>query len=247
MRHQSLVEKNADEYGYLYRVVNLHLAIDELLEAFTANKSGLEVCDEFFGERTCLYTSLYYERGSEQDLHRDTPYFCTKPAGRYLGVWLALDDVNEENGPLQVVPGSHKLPPIDVNAIRKELFDDKDIPKISMEGWNRYQSEVQRQCNERNMLAQSIHVNKGDVIIWHPELLHGGARHTAKEYSRKSLVMHVTPVGTPVYHIDVFYNPSLDVPGKAPWSYFKHNGRKIAKFDQVDFGHEYSIKTVDLI
>src|SRR5687768_2607890 len=87
-RHQNIVEKNADEFGHLYRVVNLHLAIDELADAFVANEAGLAACDEFFGAKTSLYTSLYYERGSEQALHRDTPYFSTKPGGKYLGVWL---------------------------------------------------------------------------------------------------------------------------------------------------------------
>ena len=29
--------------------------------------------------RTSLYTSLFYETGSEQPIHRDTPLFCTRP------------------------------------------------------------------------------------------------------------------------------------------------------------------------
>jgi phytanoyl-CoA hydroxylase len=244
-RHHRVIEKNADEFGHLYRVVNLHLAIRELADAFAANARGLQACDEFFGEETSLYTTLYYERGSEQDFHRDTPYFCTKPAGRYLGVWLALDNVDDGNGPLRVVPGSHKLPPIDIRALRKEIFGDGDIPSISMDGWTRYQDAVKSQCDEQGLTSQNVHVNKGDVIIWHPELLHGGAPHPMKERSRRSLVMHVTPVGTPVYHIDVFYNPDRNVSSKAPWSYYGHGGRQIAKFDQVDFGHEYVVKVSD--
>lgn len=240
--HADIVRKNADEFGHLYRVVNLHLALDGLKQAFAENHRGLEVCDRFFGEPTSLYTSLYYERGSEQDFHRDTPYFSTKPAGKYLGVWLALDDVDDENGPLRVTPGSHVLPPIDVEKMATEIFPDPaNIPSISMEGWNAYQGAVQKQARAQGLLHKNVSVKRGDVIIWHPEMLHGGAPHINKERSRRSLVMHVTPVGVPVYHIDVFFNPSKKVPTKAGWKYEDFQKRKIAKFDQVDFGHEYAV------
>ena len=240
--HADIVKKNADEFGHLYRVVNLHLALDGLKRAFAENQRGLEVCDRFFEESTSLYTSLYYERGSEQDFHRDTPYFSTKPAGKYLGVWLALDDVDDENGPLRVTPGSHMLPPIDVEKMAREIFPDPaNIPSISMEGWNAYQEAVQQQVRAQGLSQKNVHVKRGDVIIWHPEMLHGGAPHINKKRSRRSLVMHVTPVGVPVYHIDVFFNPSKKVPTKAGWGYEEFQTRKIAKFDQVDFGHEYVV------
>lgn len=245
-RHEGIVEKNADEFGHLYRVVNLHRAVDDLADTFAQNEAGLAICDAFFGAPTSLYTTLYYERGSEQALHRDTPYFCTKPAGRYLGVWLALDDVDSGNGPLKVVPKSHLLPPIDVRALRKEIFGDQHVPSISMEGWNGYQAAVQAQCDLRGMEAQEVHVKRGDVIIWHPEMFHGGCPHLVKERSRRSLVMHVTPESVPVYHIDVFYDPDRQVPMTAPWSYDTYRGRKIAAHNQVDFGHEYTVKLKDL-
>ena len=82
----------------MYRVVNLHLAVDAMTRLLTDNPA-IDVCDRFLGEPTTLYTSLYYERGSEQSLHRDTPVFCTSPGERYMGVWTALDAVDESNGP----------------------------------------------------------------------------------------------------------------------------------------------------
>lgn len=241
-RYKDIVAANADEFGHLYRVVNLHRAVDELADAFANNHSGLAICDAFFGERASLYTSLYYERGSEQALHRDTPYFCTRPAGKYLGVWLALDDVDGGNGPLKVVPQSHLLPPIDVRALRKQVFGDRKVPPMSAKGWDSYQAAVQNQCDERGMAPVEVHVEQGDVIIWHPEMFHGGAAHLQKERSRRSLVMHVTPEAVPVHHIDVFFDPDRRVSSRAPWSYEAHLDRKVAKHKQVDFGHEYVVK-----
>lgn len=246
-KHKDIVRANSDEFGHLYRVVNLHLAIDSLVSTFTNSGSALAACDQFFGRSTSLYTTLYYERGSEQDLHRDTPYFSTKPAGNYLGVWLALDDVDDGNGPLRVTPGSHKLPPVDVRAMARKLAPSPgEIPSNSVDGWDMYQGEVQRQAKEFGLTTRNVHVNRGDIIIWHPELLHGGAPHLEKARSRRSLVMHVTPVGVPVYHMDVFFNPDAPVSDKAPWTYLNVDGRKIANFDQVDFGHQYSVPAQSL-
>lgn len=240
-KHRKAVAANANEFGHLYRVVNLHLAVDALADAFADNQA-LAVADRFFGEAATLYTSLYYERGSEQALHRDTPYFCTRPADRYLGVWLALDDVDADNGPLRVMPRSHLLPDIDVRALARELFPDPaNIPRISEEGWLAYQNAVQRQCDERAMQAEEVHVRRGDVIIWHPSMFHGGAPHHLSARPRRSLVMHVTPQSVPVHHLDLFFNTDKQVPAKARWRYFQHHQRRIARFRQIDFGHSHTM------
>jgi phytanoyl-CoA hydroxylase len=240
-KYPEAVVLNANEFGYLYRVVNLHLVVDALADAFSHNKA-LPVCDRFFGEASTLYTSLYYERGSEQALHRDTPYFCTRPADRYLGAWLALDDVDSENGPLRIVPRSHQLPAIDLRALACEVFPDSaTIPPISDVGWNAYQAQVQRQCDEHDLQPVELHVKLGDMIIWHPSMFHGGAPHHLMERSRRSLVMHVTPKGTPVHQLDLFFNPDRQIPAKAAWRYYKHHGREIARFRQIDFGHSHTI------
>lgn len=39
--------------------------------------------------------------------HQDSPYFYFEPAD-VVTVWIALDDMDDELGPLQYVPGSHK-------------------------------------------------------------------------------------------------------------------------------------------
>ncbi len=234
------VTRNLDEHGRLYRVVNLHLAVDTMTRLLVDN-AAIPVCDRFFGEPTSLYTSLYYERGSEQPLHRDTPVFCTTPPERYLGVWVALDDVDEGNGPLRVVPRSHALPPIDVPRMRREVFGDGPIAADSSAGWNAYQGEVLRQCDEAGLSAVAVHVSKGDVIVWHPQLFHGGAPHPSPR-TRRSVVMHVTPKGVPVGHMDVFFDPARAA-SKAKWGYYQRGDRHVAKFKQVDFGHEYIYRT----
>ncbi len=88
-----------------------------LLKLFTENKAALEFQDLLYQQETVLYTSLFYERGSAQDLHRDTPYFSTRPEYRYFGMWVALEDVDAQNGPLMVAPGGHLLDELDREAM----------------------------------------------------------------------------------------------------------------------------------
>jgi phytanoyl-CoA hydroxylase len=241
LRHRDAIARNANAFGHLYRVVNLHLAVGSLADAFAGMRPALETCDRFLESPTSLYTSLYFERGSEQSPHRDSPYFCTVPANKYLGVWLALDDVDAGNGPLRVTPRSHALPDIDVESLARELFGDPSkVPASSELAWDRYQSEVQAQCTAHGLTPRDIHVRAGDVIIWHPLLLHGGAPHTETHRSRRSLVMHVTPVGTPVYHMDVFFNPHRQVQ-RPKWTYLDCGGRKILRHRSIDFNHQYTV------
>ncbi len=239
-RNAKAAARNLDEHGRMYRVVNLHLAVDAITQLLTEN-AAIDVCDRFFGEPTSLYTSLYYEKGSEQSLHRDTPLFATSPLGRYMGVWVALDEVADDNGPLMVVRGSHALPPIDLPAIRQQVFGDGPIDPMSPEGWTAYQSAVAAQCAAAGLSAEPVHVSPGDVIIWHPQLFHGGAPHAASR-TRRSVVMHVTPKGMPVGHQDVFFDPTRSRTS-APWRYYQRGDRHVARFKHVDFGHAYKVRT----
>src|SRR5262249_22466719 len=46
--------------------------------------------------------------GSPVPPHQDNAYFCQAPPDM-LTVWIAIDAVTEENGPVMYLPGSHKL------------------------------------------------------------------------------------------------------------------------------------------
>ena len=94
-------------------------------------------------------------------------------------------------------------------------------------------------------IAAGVHVQKGDTILWHPQLPHGGAPIRDLKRSRLSLVMHTTPRGVPVYHQDAFFNPARPFPTTAPWTYKPFQGRLYASHGAVSFGHvvDYPLET----
>lgn len=237
-KNAAVFSRHTDQHGHLPRIINLHLALPHLFDLFCKNPDALAVQDLFFGAPACLYTSLYYERGSAQPPHRDSPYFTTQPEYSYLGVWVALEAATPDNGCLQVIRKGHSVPEIDREAIARRLFPDSQaIPDQSQELWDEYQASVTNACFAAGLRVENVEAEKGDTIIWHPQLPHGGSQIADLARTRHSFVMHTTPVGTPVYHMSVFFNPSKPVPQSAPWGYREVAGRCYAMHRFVDFAH----------
>jgi len=168
-------EQWSDEYGLHSRLSNLHLASDALCAVVTA-RPVMRLCDRFFEARTAVYSSLFFERGSEQAVHRDDPFFHTEPRGRFLGIWVALEDVNEDQGPLFYIPGGHR----------------QEIPIPSADLYN----PVDEYYAQLKGSTQPLIARKGDVAVWHPFLPHGGSAIKRPGASRLSAVFHVVPEGT---------------------------------------------------
>jgi hypothetical protein len=240
--HQTIFFKHQDRDGHYPRLVNLHLAVSYLRTLFSRSLVSIGVQDGFFGAESSVYTSLYYERGSAQPLHRDSPYFCTVPELRYLGVWVALEPADSVNGCLSVVRGSHLLPEIDRSRLALSKFAAlRDVPRASDDLWNSYQASVLDQCTKLGLEQEQIVVSTGDTVIWHPQLVHGGSTIKDIRRTRHSLVMHVTPVGVPVYQMDVFFNLSREVSGAPSWGYLEHDHRKFAAHGIIDIGHREQV------
>lgn len=231
------VHKDSD--GHYPRMSNLHLALPALRTVFSENHAALELQDFLFEAETSLYTSLFYERGSAQPYHRDTPYFCTRPEYRYFGMWCALERVDEDNGPLMVMEGGHLMPELDREALALELFPSLDaVPSDSQMLWDTYQNRVADHGRQSGLKQKTVPVEKGSTILWHPQLPHGGSPIKDLGRTRFSLVMHTTPIGTPVYHQNVFYNPNKDYPTRSGWAYEMHRRRQFAKHPEVSFDHK---------
>ena len=226
------------EMNRIPRIINLHREVPELLRLFSNNERALAVQDFCFGYRTSLYTSLFYETGSEQSLHRDAPYFRTEPENFFFGMWIALEDVDLDNGPLLIVPGSHRVRPIDPAALgaarrRRGL----DIPPICAELWSEYQALVQERCREANLsVARPLQVSCGDTILWHPLAFHGGKSISDPGRTRMSIVFHTTPEGVPVYQSDVFFDGNSSPSRTSPFNYKNENGRFFVSGSEASFG-----------
>lgn len=196
-------------------------------ELITRSDRLLKILDYLFGYQTSVYTSISFKSGTEQALHIDTPVFSTSPREFYFGVWIALEDADEQNGCLTALAGAHKKKYIDEFEFAEERVRDiDDINPNAVDLWPEFQKILVKRAKADGLTQISLEVEKGDVIIWHPQLPHGGSRVLNPTKTRYSTVFHVVPEGIPVYQADVFFNrDKKDISNIASFVYEKEFGR----------------------
>jgi ectoine hydroxylase-related dioxygenase (phytanoyl-CoA dioxygenase family) len=171
-----------------------------------------DVVRNILGNEPFFLQSIYFHRGSQQSMHSDYIYMSTEPALQLCGVWIACEDVSPDAGPLTYYPGSHKIPinsvadyyEQNVESVRAEIENDRPALELkygermkmtgeSMLGchfYDRWLSQLHSAVEQGGYQSLSFLPKKGDVIIWHANLAHGGSGIKDAERSRKSLVAH---------------------------------------------------------
>jgi ectoine hydroxylase-related dioxygenase (phytanoyl-CoA dioxygenase family) len=140
----------------------------------------------FIYERKPLpFQTLNFKFGTQQCLHSDLIHFSCIPRRYMCGIWVAMEDLDAENGPLQYCEGSHKL--------REYNYTDLNIPfgKRDYEYYPLYEDFLKELVKAKGMQVSELHIKKGDVMIWSANLLHGGKEITGKGRTRWSQVTHV--------------------------------------------------------
>jgi len=86
-----------------------------ILREFCTSGGHLDVVKQLVGPNVCFWFNQYVSKQpdaasgkSEFPWHQDNGYNAVTPATN-VTVWIALDDVNEENGCVWVVPKSHEM------------------------------------------------------------------------------------------------------------------------------------------
>ena len=237
--NEEIFAENRDEFGHLKRIVNLHMVLPAVANLFTANERLLQISDVLFGGRTALYTSLLYECGSEQSIHRDAPLFCTRPEYLYFGNTVYLEAADDQNGCLEVIERGHLVGELNRERIAQEHYGSLDVlPLIDVDLWNKYQTLLVERCRQQQLTRKRIHVAAGDSLIWHPLLPHGGSPILDRTRTRLSVVFHSVPEGVPVYQQDAFFRPSMHYATSPPWGYREADGRKMVDHKSgVSFDH----------
>lgn len=219
-------EQYADEYGLHSRLALFHYKSDPALEIALLKRTTDVVRTGFGGDFT-IVGSLLFERGSTQDVHRDTPAFFTNPLNHFFGVWNALEDVREGSGELCYFTGGHRV-------IRDtDLYDD---PAINIDN---YFAAVENACWEAGLDLEKFRPRKGDTLIWLPELPHGGSRREDKAASRRSIVFHYLPTGTPLHGAKEFFDRDKPLYCEENYSVLVRRGARMIDMGRTRFYHNH--------
>lgn len=109
--------------------------------------------------------------GREKPWHQDSAYFDLQPGAPVVGVWIALDPTDVDNGCMHVVPGSHRDGPVVHFSRRDFQICDTDV---------------------RRGDVVSVPLAAGGALVF-DGLLHHGTPMNRSDRRRWALQFHYTP------------------------------------------------------
>ena len=156
------------------RMIHMHRWDDLSLKWLLDPRLNSALTDFFGEEPFAVQTMLYFKppKSRGQALHQDNFYLQVSP-GTCMAAWLALDDTDEANGCMRVVPGSHRWDLLCTKrADTTQSFTDTTVP-----------------------LPEGIEpipapMKAGDVLFFHGSLVHGSYPNTTSDRFRRSLIGH---------------------------------------------------------
>ena len=119
--------------------------------------------------------------------HRDSPYFMFTPDD-VVTVWVALDDMDDELGPLEYVKGSHKWG--DGRVGSSSSFFQSENRKLlysaaKLEGINNPECTLE--------IVSMKGLKAGGISIHHGKCWHGSGKNRSKDRPRRGLGLHFVP------------------------------------------------------
>ena len=136
------------------------------------------------------FQTLNFAVGTQQRTHSDSIHFNSIPQRFMCGVWVALEDVRDDNGPLHYFPGSHKLPFYDLVDMGMKGTVAKTAEEVYGKLYPRYEDFIAAMIEVNSLKKAVLNMKKGQSIIWSANLLHGGEPIQKPGSTRHSQVTH---------------------------------------------------------
>jgi ectoine hydroxylase-related dioxygenase (phytanoyl-CoA dioxygenase family) len=150
----------------------LRYLLDARIEAVLRAVTG----EEPLAAQTMFYFKPAGARG--QDLHQDNFYLRVAP-GTCHAAWIAIDDADEENGGMVLVPGSGDLDIACPEAADKtKFFTDHHVPV------------------PKGLEEVPVTLKAGDVLFFNGSIIHGSYPNTSRDRFRRALINHYVPLSS---------------------------------------------------
>ncbi len=185
------------------------------VKAIALAPAVLKILLELYGREPLPFQTLNFPVGTQQPVHSDTIHFNSQPTGFMSGVWVALEDIEMDAGPVVYYPGSHKLPELildDVVPTAREGFHGTTsgssqgtavmtapLPPPADLYPMYYEPYIADMIARSEMKPHYATLKKGQAFLWAANLLHGGSPQTNKSRTRHSQVTHYYYEGCTYY------------------------------------------------
>lgn len=175
-----------------------------LVKSITENSELKKILGFLLDKEVVAFQTINFLRGSQQRAHSDSIHMTTYPLGYLIAAWIALEDITADNGPLFYYPGSHRLPYL----LNNDFNEGATILTLGKKDYTDYEDVLEELVIKNGYEKKEFHARKGDVLIWHANLVHGGAPILNQSLTRKSMVIHFYATDVIKYH-EITERPSL--------------------------------------
>lgn len=166
---------------------------------------GLKTLLSFILDKEVVpFQTLNFVKGSGQRAHSDSIHMTTYPLGYLIAAWIALEDIHPDSGPLFYYPGSHTLPYL----LNDDFANYSSRFKLGNKQYSDYEDVTEEIIRQSGLQPEVFLPKKGDVLIWHANLIHGGMPVLNPALTRKSMVIHYYAKDVIKYH-EITERPSL--------------------------------------
>jgi ectoine hydroxylase-related dioxygenase (phytanoyl-CoA dioxygenase family) len=164
----------------------------------------LDTLRALYGRTPLPFQTLNFRVGSEQKPHSDTIHFNAMPSGFMCGVWVALEDIDLDNGPVVYFPGSHRLPELTMADVLGAAGEGPGLARHWLDRLGRrsrlppadpgdyllYEERTAEVIRASGIEPRYATIRKGQAFLWSANLIHGGSPQTDRGRTRHSQVTH---------------------------------------------------------
>jgi phytanoyl-CoA hydroxylase len=189
-------EANGDILKLYPRMMHPH-RIDELSQQYLLDERLESVLTGLFGEEPLAAQSMLYFKppgAKGQALHQDNFYLRVEP-GTCIAAWVALDAADQENGGLEVGPGTHDMEIFCPEEADSDVSFTRDFVPVP-----------------EGLEAVPVVMQPGDVLFFNGQLVHGSQPNTSQDRFRRSFICHY--IGRSSERISNWYRHILTMDGE---------------------------------
>lgn len=171
---------------------------NEDVRAIAANPRVIDLLTKLYGRVAFPFQTLNFPVGTQQGAHTDIVHFSSQPEKFMCGVWLAMEDITADAGPLFYYPGSHRWP-----VMSNALIGRRGAGSQLSSAQAPFEAAWTTLCEAEGAVPETFLARKGQALIWCANLLHGGSPQANPQRTRWSQVTH--------YYFDdcIYYTPAF--------------------------------------
>jgi ectoine hydroxylase len=178
--------------------------ISSIIKNITLDERLTGILSFILDKEVVPFQTLNFIYGSGQRAHSDSIHMTTYPLGYLIAAWIALEDTSMDNGPLFYYPGSHRMPFL----LNNDFNEGETALTLGKKDYADYEDVIEKKIKEKKFEKKVFPAKKGDLFIWHANLVHGGSPVAKPGLTRKSMVIHYYAKDVIKYH-EITERPSL--------------------------------------